>query len=157
MTTMSSVQEDDPNRKYLPTLVIIRGLPGSGKSKMARLLSERTGAMVIEPDAVCVMGGKYHYDKGFHKKAQELVCIPILRKLREACADAIYADVLPTLAEVEIIAETYGPLYFRVIDTPLLTVDESMARNCHNVRREDIERMAREWQPWEDGTTNASY
>jgi hypothetical protein len=31
---------------------------------------------------------------------------------------------------------------------PLLTVKESMARNKHNVRREDVERMARDWEPW---------
>ena len=32
---------------------------------------------------------------------------------------------------------------------PLLTVEQSLARNRHNVRREDIERMAAQWEPWE--------
>ena len=31
-----------------------------------------------------------------------------------------------------------------------LTVDESMARNRHAVLRKDIERMAKEWEPWEE-------
>lgn len=146
--------------KPKPILTIVRGLPGSGKSSYARALAAKTGAMLIEPDALIVRGGVYCYDPRFFLTACDF-SLDILRKIAETGADAIYADVLATKEYVNDVIYAYrdgnlssfvygvGDFTFIIHDMPLLTVEESMARNRHAVRREDIERMAREWEPWE--------
>ena len=134
-----------------PILTIVRGLPGSGKSSYARKLAAETGAMLIEPDAMLVVGGEYVYTPKRYIEA----CKSAKYILKSAIAvkmDVIYADVLPTIESVNSIidVEAYQATIYtiRVIDMPLLTVEESIAHNRHNVRREDIERMAATWEPW---------
>ena len=81
-------------------------------------------------------------------------CIRMARIAANFGADLIYADVLPTIIDVEqlvrsILSECGAGIYaYRVIDMPHLTVEESVTRNQHQVLREDIERMAATWEPW---------
>ena len=143
-----------------PILTIVRGLPGSGKTTYARKLAAETGCTLIEPDALLVKDGVYRYNQGLFNVACDF-SLELLQKIGEAGADVIYADVLAARAYVRDVIHAYRngnrrsfshsetAYTIRVIDMPLLTVDESMARNKHGVRREDIERMAREWEPWE--------
>ena len=144
--------------KLKPILTIVRGLPGSGKSSYVRKLAANTGAMLIEPDALLVTGGEYCYTQRLFNVAC-VFSLELLQKIGEAGADVIYADVLAARAYVRDVIHAYRNGNRRsfshsetgfsivVIDMPLLTVDESMARNRHQVRREDIERMSTEWEP----------
>jgi len=133
-------------------LIIIRGLPGSGKTALARA-EANTGTMFIEPDALLMEDEQYHYTPQRYAKAQVMSM-----QMVELCGimgcDVVYADVLPSFGDVNEVINAYcrawkKPSFLKVIDMPMLSVEQSCSRNVHNVRREDIERMAREWQPWE--------
>lgn len=133
-----------------PKLTIVRGLPGSGKTTFARKLAAETGAMLIEPDALMVTGGVYEYTPLKYKVAIE-DCMEILYQISSIECDVIYCDVLPTANSVRHIIQEFANwrrIDYAVIDMPHLTVEESLSRNRHNVRREDIERMAAAWEPW---------
>jgi len=136
-----------------PILTIVRGLPGSGKTTYAHKLAAETGAMLIEPDALLIRGGAYEYTPENYEHALLAARRMLYTATRVGC-DVVYADVLETCDHVTascvfVAKDSSHDYAIHVIDMPLLTVDESMARNKHAVRREDIERMAREWEPWE--------
>lgn len=134
-----------------PTLTIIRGLPGSGKSYYGRHLAAERGCLFIEPDMLLTIGGKYVYTQDRFNNAVES-CRTMIRDMGVCLADVIYADVLPTIRDVMDISMFYSTSLgerVTVIDMPMITVEQSLERNQHNVRREDIERMAAQWEPWE--------
>jgi hypothetical protein len=133
-----------------PLVTIIRGLPGSGKSSYARKLSAERGCLFIEPDMLLTIGGKYVYTQDRFNNAVES-CRTMIRDMGVCLADVIYADVLPTIRDVMDISMFYSTSLgerVTVIDMPMITIEQSIERNKHNVRREDIERMAGQWEPW---------
>ena len=136
-------------------LTIIRGLPGSGKSTLGRKLAAEQNALFIEPDMLMYQNGEYKYDPA----AYSVVVGSTYLVLREFFAytpqaHAIFADVLPRKIDVQhLIQYLHNQRDVKVIDMPLLSVEESMRRNIHNVKREDIERMVKLWEPWEKTET----
>lgn len=132
-------------------LTIIRGLPGSGKSTLGRRLAAEQNALFIEPDMLMYQNGEYKYDPASYSAAVGSTHL-MLREffVRTPQAHAIFADVLPRKIDVyHLIQYLNNQRFVKVIDQPLLSVEESMRRNIHRVRREDIERMATLWEPWE--------
>lgn len=135
----------------MSTLHIFRGLPGSGKSTAARKLAEETGAILIEPDALLVENGGYVYTLELYATATK-VAKRIVTEVAVWGADMIYADVLPRRADVRGVidwAVNFERNYRIVVHDLKITPEESKLRNRHNVRPEDIDRMAREWEDWE--------
>ena len=132
-------------------LHIFRGLPGSGKTTAARKLSEETGAILIEPDALLVENGKYLYGPKRYQRAFR-AAVYLLQGIGKTKADIIFADVLPTRGEVAMLPVFLGEnerMYQLFVHDLKITAEESLLRNRHNVRPEDIERMASEWEDWE--------
>ena len=133
----------------MPKLHIFRGLPGSGKSTAARKLSEETGAILIEPDALMVQDGEYRYTPERYLMA--CICAKtMIGNAKHVGTDAIYADVLPTRESVEsVLFRLRDSDNYRVVVHDLkIPAEESKLRNRHNVRPEDIDRMAKEWEDW---------
>ena len=134
-------------------LTIIRGLPGSGKSTRARELSAETGALFIEPDMFVTANGKYCYTAERYRYAVEhaqtlLNALSYCDWSKEKgyfTPDVIYADVLPTSAEVNALLEYCGQEEIRLI-TLEITLDEALERNIHHVRAEDLRRMAESFE-----------
>lgn len=128
-------------------ITIIRGLPGSGKSTLAHELAMEQGGVLVEPDAYMYVGGKYCYCPGNYRRAVALAGTAVEVCCLAGC-DCIYADVLPTLAEVLAVARRYtsAAVDWRewqvdVISLPWLDADEVHERNIHNVCDADVKRM----------------
>lgn len=133
-------------------LTIIRGMPGSGKSTLGRRLAAEQNVLFIEPDMLMYQNGEYKYDPAFYSVAVGSTHL-VLREFfaHTLQAHAIFADVLPRKIDVHhLIQYLHNQRFVKVIDLPLLSVDESMRRNIHNVKREDIERMVTLWEPWQE-------
>jgi len=135
----------------MPKITIYRGLPGSGKSTLAREQAKETGAILIEPDSMMIIDGNYRYTPERFKKAVEC-CEEIIRMAAQCFADVIYADVLPTAREAADLVNVYCcalPEQTNIevkVRSCKISADESKERNQHNVKPEDIDRMAALWQ-----------
>ena len=136
-------------------LIIIRGLPGSGKSTFAHKLADKTGLLLIEPDALVVRDGEYDYTtQRFADAVDTALTVLGLVASSPTHPDCVYADVLPTIADVErvwyryLFAGTKEGKELVVYDMPLISVEASLSRNRHGVIEEDIRRMQGDWQSW---------
>jgi adenylate kinase family enzyme len=132
----------------MPTLTIIRGLPGSGKSTLARKLSAETGAIHIEPDMFCMQDGEYRYDREKYDRAVKMARFVVNHLSGTLGCDIIFADVLPQTAQVDSFRYLLPSHYKIVVQDLHISKEESLKRNKHNVRPEDIEAMAGAWQNW---------
>lgn len=132
-------------------LHIFRGLPGSGKSSAARKLAAETGAILIEPDALLIRDGRYDYSPKRFRDASIIALSLVYSASSKLGADIVFADVLPRISDVGfIVSFLYVSKDYEVIVHDLkITAEESKARNIHQVKPEDIDRMAREWEDWE--------
>lgn len=132
-------------------LIIIRGLPGSGKTMQARAIQETFGTIIIEPDALLVQDNKYRYTAERYGDAKKR-CMEMVQTCALMGADVIYADVLPTVADIDEVISAYCAGWAKpditVMEQPRISTDESFRYNEHDVRREDIERMAATWEDY---------
>lgn len=136
-------------------LIIIRGLPGSGKSTFAHKLADKAGLLLIEPDALVVHDGVYDYTPHRFLDAVD-TAMTLLGMVGSTPTrpDCVYADVLPTVADVERVWYRYlfaggkEGKELVVYDMPLISVEASLSRNRHGVREEDVRRMHDTWQDW---------
>ena len=133
----------------MSSLVIFRGLPGAGKSTAAREYAERTGAILIEPDALCVSDGEYRWTPERWAAAVAL-CAATMELLTmgefdsdgaRMRPDIIYADVLPRAEEVQAVIDHVPREY----DVTVLTLHGD-GKSVHNVRPDDYERMRAEFE-----------
>lgn len=132
----------------MPTLTIIRGLPGSGKSTLARKIAADTGAIHIEPDMFCMQEGAYNYTPERYAKAFDNARVIISQLAYNMECDIIFADVLPQTGQVDSFRYLIPSNYKIVVQDLHISKEESLQRNKHNVRPEDIERMSAAWQNW---------
>ena len=137
----------------MPTLTIFRGLPGSGKSTIAAALAKKTGALVLEPDALLVVDGVYTYTECRWHEAVS-ACLRVLASvgLDGMGSDVIYADVLFKRAQVDSVIHQYQknkdyPHTVRIFSLAT-TADDALLTNRHHVREEDIRRMERDWEAY---------
>lgn len=131
-------------------LTIIRGLPGSGKTTAARTMQQATGALLIEPDMLCIEHGEYQYTPERYAAAIERTyCLLELltgaefdRKSAVLRPDLIYTDVLPLAGDIMSLLSHVNPEYTVNLIT-LPAPDLTHNRNVHQVKPRDLARMYR--------------
>ncbi len=121
-----------------PICVVVRGLPGSGKTTLARMIATELDCQHMDCDFIHRKGGHYIYDAKRHSESVEFFaesfggCYPIT-------SDIVLSDVYPY--EFCHMAQRGFVVSLEISRTT------SIVRNNHNCRVEDIDAMIDAWEP----------
>jgi predicted kinase len=126
------------------SVIVLRGLPGSGKSTVARNLAAQVeGAVIVSADDFWVVNGEYQFDVT-RLGAAHGACQAAFKKALTFNTPLVIVDNTNTTPhEIQTymdMAQNFG-YEARIVFVPC-DVDTSVARNTHGVPREAIERMA---------------
>jgi len=137
----------------MPVLILMRGVPGSGKSSLAKKLSD--GKIPIHStDNYFMKDGVYQFNAkaiGYYHKLN----LEAASKAMRAGLDVIVDNTNTTFAEMKpyilVALETGHEIVFQEPTTSWKNdLEECTAKNTHNVPKEAVERMLKRMQPTED-------
>lgn len=149
-----------------PLITIVRGFPGSGKTLFGRSLAARQNGLFVEPDIVLYdRDSNYCYTPAIYRRAEAAAKNILTAYFEGGGTFAVYADVLPRKHDVWYflrgleMSTRWGLRIWdpderhafdhKVIDMPKITMEESRARNDHNVCDEDLKWMFENWEDWD--------
>jgi len=130
----------------MKSLILIRGLPGSGKSSLAQVLSEggKYPVYCVDDFFTDKNSGKYHFDHKLNHLAYSK-CVENTRKSMEAKSEKILVDNTFTMDwEMEPYENLAREYEYRVY---VVTVENRHGgRNIHGISDEMLERMASKYE-----------
>jgi predicted kinase len=138
----------NPTRK----LVIMRGLPGSGKTTLARQIARINNGVVFSTDDFFVDGGEYRFDPSRIKDAHAWNLDRTSRALESSVADTVIVDNTSTqrwesAPYVEFAQGLGWSVEYVEPSTPWARdVAECARRTVHGVPANAIQRMADRWE-----------
>ena len=119
-------------------LILLRGLPGSGKSTFAKTLTARTG-VYYEADMYFIKDGVYKFDPDLIKYAHNWCRDIVLERMIEDLNLIVVSNTFTQEWEMETyysMAKIYGYQVFSII-----VENRHDGINEHNVPEEHLERM----------------
>lgn len=122
-------------------LIIVRGLPGSGKSTIAKGIAEKTGAIHVEADDFFVKGGVYRFEPDSLPDAHAY-CLSRCESLVSNGHSVVVANTFTQRWEMQPyleLASHYGARVRIIIAT-------GKFQNIHGVPAETIEKMRIRWE-----------
>ena len=135
------------------TMIIMRGLPGSGKSSLVgRILKIYPQAEVCSADAYFTQAdGSYQYDRNKIKEAHTFSQERAETLCRDACNLVIVDNTHVKRWELQPYLNTAAKFRYSVVilepQTPWARNPEQLAvRNSHNVNENAIKKKLKEWQ-----------
>jgi len=120
-----------------PEIVLIRGLPGSGKTEMAKKM---VGYVHLEADMFLNVNGKYIYDPAKVREAHDW-CVDSAKGALERGKNVVVANTFAKAWELERYTSLGYPV--RIIEAT------GNWANVHGVPSKAIERMKERWDPLE--------
>jgi predicted kinase len=130
------------------TLYIMRGIPGSGKSTMAKQIASLHNGLICSADDYFMHDGFYQFDQK-QLGAAHLACYHKAKSAMETGIKCIIIDNTNTkkwqMQPYEIAAGQHG-YTVRYIEMPMIPVDEAFKRNVHHVPFEVIQRMISDYE-----------
>jgi adenylate kinase family enzyme len=123
----------NPNQSEL---VLIRGLPGSGKSTMAKVLA-MVGYQHFEADMYFMQHGTYKYDASKIREAHEW-CQAMTRKALASGKNVVVSNTFTTLREM-------AP-YINMSQNIIVLEGYGRWTNAHGVPEDKIALMEKRWE-----------
>jgi predicted kinase len=127
------------------SLILIRGLPGSGKSTKAKQIEARTSGFTrhLEADMYFILGDEYIFDTSKLGKAHEW-CQQMTKDYLKRGFNVVVSNTFTTLKEIkpyEHIAKDLG------VNLEVYQMNNSF-KSIHDVPEETINRMKTRWQEY---------
>lgn len=122
-------------------MILIRGLPGSGKSTIASRLTFTPLISHIETDMFWVIDGEYKWDAARLTEAHAW-CLAETRKLLEKGMIPVVSNTFTTIKELK----PYFDLAKEFSVTPNVILAQGGFKNIHNVPEATLKRMRDRFQ-----------
>tara|TARA_Y100000310_G_scaffold55023_1_gene50437 strand:+ start:18850 stop:19353 length:504 start_codon:yes stop_codon:yes gene_type:complete len=140
--------------QFQKELILMRGLPGGGKSFLARELAGETG-VIFAADDFFMEAGNYNFDVDKLPEAHNWNKERVLGAIKKGASPVIWDNTNVTMDELKFtlpaikLAEANGyEVRIEQANTPwAFDLDELTKRNTHDVPREAIQSKLDRWVP----------
>jgi len=130
------------------TAIVMRGIPGSGKSSHARDLAGPQG-VIHSTDDFFMVAGEYLFDPGKLRENHAKNLAAFKHSLAQGLDPVVVDNTNSKYWEYKPYVEAADDAGYMVVvaEVPHIPVGTAVKRNTHGVPKQAIERMLARWQP----------
>lgn len=131
----------------MKTLIMMRGLPGSGKSTKAKKLHQEHGGMIFSSDEFCMVNGVYQWTPDKAPLVNQITVSHTkiamqVDEIETIIVDNVNIRLLEMYPYLELAIDHGYKIRYEYSDAPWAwDVDECAKRNTHGVSRKTIREM----------------